>query len=433
MNVSIDEGTSKVLDFLRSLKAPPYPSEVPATYLVITRSQFRLLSTIPYFLSPFSILGSLAIINRIVRFDRHEIDASSRITYHRLLLAISICDVLGSGAYGFGVLPVPRETGLEGARGTTATCTAQGFFINTFVTGVLFYNAGLMIYFLVTIRYGWTEAFVARRLEPIIHFVAIFLPLGQSISGLFLEIFNPIGFGAFCFVSPYPVLCGVFDNACTRGLAAKRLYTAFCTIPEAISLAIIYVSITLIYCTVRSQARRALAIVGNQDSIRALTKSVAIQSLIFAMIFFNTWVYAALSPLLVITVKQAPALIKSEYILTVLTAVFLPLQGFFNFFTYIRPRFVRLRNEQQLSFCVALKLAVFGGRETNMTPKRMSMIQQRRRGVPVYKHAASSSTSPTILVAFPSEEDPPCFSSKSGGEEHTAENGETNNGVTTEH
>jgi hypothetical protein len=368
----------KRLNSVRNLSIP-YPTSIAPTYLLISRSQYKGFALLPHFIAPFSIFGSLAIIYRILRFDRYDVEASSRRTYYRLLVAMSICDFLGSFAFFFGNLPVPRETMLAMARGNAATCTAQGFLIHVFVYAVLFYNTGLMIYFVLTIRYGWTESYAATRLEPIIHVWSILVPLGQAIAGVFLHIFNPIGFGAFCEISPYPVLCGIFD-ACTRGQSAKLLYTVFSTVPEAISLVIIYISITLIYCTVRCQARRALAISANRDSIRARTRAVTIQSLLFALIFFNTWIYAALSPLLTYVVKQAPALVRSEYILSVLTSIFLPLQGFFNFCIYIRPRLVRLWRDEQRSFCVALKLAVFGGRETNVTGRRStSQTQQRKR------------------------------------------------------
>jgi hypothetical protein len=355
----------------------PYPTDIAATYLFISHSQYNVFR-IMHFVGPLSILGSLAIICRIVRIDRHDPDASGRRTYYRLLVAMSICDVVGSLALSFGVTPIPRETLLSGARGTTATCTAQGFFIQWFTLAVLYYNSGLMIYFVMTIRYGWTESRAAKCLEPVVHVWSILIPLAQAVAGLFLDLFNPIGFGNFCHISSYPPLCGVF-NACTRGEHAKLIYTLFCTIPESISLAVIYVSIVLIYCTVRNQSKRALAISANQESVKAKMKTVAVQSWLFAIIFFNTWVYAVLGPLMGIAIHQASKSIRAEYILSVLASTFLPLQGFFNFCIYIRPRYVRLRAERRLSVTKALMLAVFGGKETLSARRRSSIMHHRRR------------------------------------------------------
>jgi hypothetical protein len=101
-------------------------------------------------------------------------------------------------------------------------------------------------------------------------------------------------------------------------------------------------SIVLIYCTVRGQAQRALGITANRESARARTKAVAVQSWLFALIFFNTWFCSIRAPLSAYTVKQAPTKGRAEYILSVMSSNFLPLQGFFNFCIYIRPRFMGL-------------------------------------------------------------------------------------------
>ncbi len=199
---------------------------------------------------------------------------------------MSICDpnVFVSVALSLGATPIPKETLLSDARGTTATCTAQGFFIQWFVVAVLYYNTGLMIYFVMTIRCGWTESRAAKRLEPVIHLLAQSFPLAQAVAGLFLEIFNPIGFGNFCYIASYPPFCRLFDNCSrTRGRQAKLLYTLFSVIPELVSLAVIYVSIILIYCKVRLQGNQALAISANQELVRAKVKAVAVQSWLFAL------------------------------------------------------------------------------------------------------------------------------------------------------
>jgi hypothetical protein len=352
----------------RSLSIP-YPTHIAPTYLLISRSQYRVFQ-IPHFVAPLSIIGSLAIVYRILRFDRYDLDARNRRTYHRLLVAMSICDVFGSGALIFATTPIPRETLLELARGNTATCTAQGFFFHWFALAVLYYNTGLMIYFALTIRYRWTESRAAKWLEPVIHVWSLLVPFAQAVAGLFLNIFNPIGFGNFCQISPYPLLCGLFD-ACTRGQSATYLYTYFVTIPVCVLLATIYVSIILIYCAVRGQAHRASSITMNRESVRARTKSVAVQSWLFAGAFFVTWILQGISPILSHTIKNKEALVKMNYICSVLTSTFLPLQGFFNFCIYIRPRLMRLWVGQNRPFCVALKLAVFGGRESSISQRQL--------------------------------------------------------------
>ena len=86
-------------------------------------TQQIVLAIIPIFSGFLSALGSSCIIYIILRdgkFDR---------TYHRLLLGISISDWMNSVRAMTSSFLMPRGTpGIWKAYGTTATCTAQGFF-----------------------------------------------------------------------------------------------------------------------------------------------------------------------------------------------------------------------------------------------------------------------------------------------------------------
>jgi len=72
------------------------------------------------------------------------------------LSALSFFDLLGSGAYSLTSLPTPESDHLFGAKGNEQTCTAQGFFIQI-GTIACFLNVSLALYYLLTIKYGWTE------------------------------------------------------------------------------------------------------------------------------------------------------------------------------------------------------------------------------------------------------------------------------------
>ncbi|CAB9519452.1 expressed unknown protein [Seminavis robusta] len=120
-------------------------------------------------------------------------------TYHRLLLGISCVDVSSSFWLGLSTWPIPKETGILGASGTTASCTLQGFFTQFGVTSS-FYNASLSVFYLLVIRYGWKDDQI-RKIEPFLHAFPLLWGLSTSIAGLPLTIFNSANL--WCWIAPY--------------------------------------------------------------------------------------------------------------------------------------------------------------------------------------------------------------------------------------
>jgi hypothetical protein len=78
-----------------------------------------------------ALQGSLYILWDIFSQRKKKLDK----TYPQLMVAMSIFDLSNSFALLLSTLPIPQydeygdPTGIYGARGTQATCTAQGFFI----------------------------------------------------------------------------------------------------------------------------------------------------------------------------------------------------------------------------------------------------------------------------------------------------------------
>lgn len=120
----------------------------------------------------------------------------------------------------FGTMPVPKETGVFLAKGNTATCEFQGFF-NQLTTSNMFYNAFLMLLFVQIVRYGAKEETLSKTYSNFIHIVCIGIPIVCGVSGVFLEVFNPVGDLGMtrCYIAPYPPYCDADDSTveCTRG------------------------------------------------------------------------------------------------------------------------------------------------------------------------------------------------------------------------
>ena len=103
-----------------------------------------------------SIFGSCYIVAEVLRSPRKRSK-----TYHRLLLMMSLSDILSSTAIFIGSWAIPEGTeGVYLAVGTEASCQAQGFFIQLGIITPL-YNGMLAVYYLLTVNWGWKE----RRLK----------------------------------------------------------------------------------------------------------------------------------------------------------------------------------------------------------------------------------------------------------------------------
>lgn len=85
--------------------------------------QEKAVAIAPKFTAFASILGSGTICYLIMKRSENNIK-----TMNRLVLGMSICDILASTAWFFTTWPMPEGTpGVYGAVGTQGTCSAQAF------------------------------------------------------------------------------------------------------------------------------------------------------------------------------------------------------------------------------------------------------------------------------------------------------------------
>jgi hypothetical protein len=157
-------------------------------------AQVNAIAWIPMISAPLSIVGSCCLI--------YLVKSKLTSSYNRLIFAISVIDIVLSVWFAVGALPVPVESGLQGAHGNRATCSAQGFMTTFGILSVLLYNVSLMVYFYLTICVGMPLNKI-ERIEPFLHAVSVLLPLTAAIVGLNLEVLN-WGGGFRCGVAPSP-------------------------------------------------------------------------------------------------------------------------------------------------------------------------------------------------------------------------------------
>ena len=125
----------------------------------------KTLAIIPHVTGTLSFLGSCSILYDIWK-DRC---GKMKKPYYRMLLGLSLFDLLSSAAFAVSTIPMPVDTpGVYGARGTTQTCTAAGFF-NQLLLGSLLYNLMLAIYYTLSQQNKLTDKEFAEKYEMKLH------------------------------------------------------------------------------------------------------------------------------------------------------------------------------------------------------------------------------------------------------------------------
>jgi hypothetical protein len=147
----------------------------------------KFLVWLPRLSGVLSLIGSAYIIRDIASTQRRN--GIRMNVYFELMLCMSIFDICSSAAWMFSSLPVPtinkysERTAVYGAKGTEATCTLQGFFVQLGFTGI-FYNLALSFYYLLMIRYGWRE----DKLRKALPYFRLALVVGVGLGKYFVQL-----------------------------------------------------------------------------------------------------------------------------------------------------------------------------------------------------------------------------------------------------
>ena len=160
--------------------------------------------------------------------------------------------------------------------------------------GTVFYSGTLALYFLLLIRFGKREEWIARYIEPIGHLLAIGYPLTSGIVAIYVDAFNPMPLlPGWCWISEYPWGCGRSDNVeCIRGhdkVTPPMYFLAAGPLLLAIVFAIIVVSLVLVFLKVRDTEKRLERYAGTRDQSYERTKEVGRQAVLYISAFLLTY------------------------------------------------------------------------------------------------------------------------------------------------
>jgi hypothetical protein len=257
--------------------------------LPISDAQLMAMVLCPKFTAAASVVGSSLIIRDIILRRKNTPNGLS--TRHRLLAGMGVCDIISSAAWFLTSWPVPEDLpfGLWNV-GNRQTCSAQGFFIHLGI-GTITYNACLALYYLLVIRYGYKNEYIAKRVEPWMHFVAVGFALSTGVASLALNIFNPIGFGYSCYITSPPPICAQHTGDrsptdCIHGDHANIYLIAFWVGPACCIIAFLVVTLFLVYWKIRTVESSSSHF---QSQPGRLQQRFALQAFMYVGAMLITW------------------------------------------------------------------------------------------------------------------------------------------------
>jgi hypothetical protein len=287
--------------------------------------------------------------------------------YHRIILGLSSADCLTSLAIALTTIPMPKDVIYPfemPSYGTIATCEAQGLVSMMGNAFVFCMNGILNIYYLCTLRYNMTEKTFRCYLEiPL--FVAAFV-LSVTVPSTTLlnqELLNPSPTAASCVPNTYPLNCTKADNPECRGGGGRGAFAPlfYCTI--TLGFFTLMLTMALIVHSFYENARSLRKALQNKPSqevdakyealIRAQETSsiVGRQALMYIAAFFITWIFGFAE-----FVWEATGNDVTE-LLSALTMIFQPLQGFFNLIIFVHHKVQTLRRaDDDLTVAEALEI-----------------------------------------------------------------------------
>lgn len=250
-----------------------------------------------------SLFGSVFIIAAVLTKQKKIIFS----TYNQIILCISFFDILSSIAYIIGTSFTPTELGLHGAIGNDATCGFQAWLFQMGFTSV-FYNVILCVYFLLVVKYNWTDRRF-RKIGKWVHLTVFLIGFGLSLA-------------VIPFATPDWRWCYVGTPPQTNSwLPAVFLFI----LPVALSILAITVITFIFVLHVRSAGHgrsQELRVNPREGKINALIRRTMWQSVWFLAAFYAVWPIQFAAMVIVA--------VPSSYWVYLVAALLGPLQGLLN-------------------------------------------------------------------------------------------------------
>lgn len=258
-----------------------------------------------------------------------------------MMAALSIIDTQTSLWNAMSTWPAPRDSGILFALGNDRTCTVQGTFLQFGGITSILYNLSLSFYYLLVIRFGWTDRKIAR-IEPLLHGLPLAWGLGTSLTVLLRD--------QTAFSSLW----------CWVGAEHKTERLVFFYGPLYLTCAVIFINSILTWRHVRQTEKKmskyhftgsdstkssdgtvsfAKGTQSTQSNGRTefkMSRKLAWQCGLYAGSFYCTW--AAMSLTRILQIFEL-----TYYPVLVIAAFCVPVQGLANVMVYLLPEIKKLR------------------------------------------------------------------------------------------
>eukprot|EP00573_Skeletonema_grethae_P007599 CAMPEP_0201710586 /NCGR_PEP_ID=MMETSP0578-20130828/58706_1 /ASSEMBLY_ACC=CAM_ASM_000663 /TAXON_ID=267565 /ORGANISM="Skeletonema grethea, Strain CCMP 1804" /LENGTH=735 /DNA_ID=CAMNT_0048199617 /DNA_START=286 /DNA_END=2493 /DNA_ORIENTATION=+ len=303
----------------------------------------KALAIIPKVTGMISFLSSLLLASYILSSKKRRSSV-----FGRIMVGLSISDLFSSAMMFLSTWPMPKPKLEENrfwlplyAAGTTETCSAQGFFLQLGLCTATFYQTTLLLYYFLTIVMERRESQI-KKWEVFFHLVPCAVGLGTSIAGLVLKLYNPISRGSVCWISEFPAYCSKSLKDCERGDNAITYQWGFLYGFVCVTFLWLIIAMTTIFCKVRGVEKKSRQY--SHSSSSGNSREVVMQALFFCVAYLIPWIWAPIqagvdTADLIFTHPNADDLVIA---LSIANAVLFPLQGFFNFLVYLRPRYTQV-------------------------------------------------------------------------------------------
>lgn len=213
-----------------------------------------------------------------------------------------------------------------------------------------FYSFYLGLYFLLVIRYGWSDWKIAKSFEVISFAVAVAISWSGAIWGFVTKSFNPRPNDLLCMSQGYPFECEMDPNVeCIRGGEDTNLGALIASLSLLCGFGGL-VTTTMVYITVRQQTTRHRSkhrysfIPGTEKRL----KEVATQCMLYFLVYVNVFIWPLGTNLIYgITRKENGEEPNRNdlgpYMYSLISWFFFPITGLFNCMVYLRPRYLQWR------------------------------------------------------------------------------------------
>ena len=270
---------------------------------------------------------------------------------------MSFWDMVTSFWVALSTTAMPKDTiyPFEGPKyGSFKLCAAQSFLVLLGFGISICSNMFLAIYYLCTIRYKVDEAIMTKRLEPLFAFLSLVLSLVLPVFFASHNYLNPTPNESFCAVGPYPFECDETVIPCERG---KPLPPATYTFMQIYAVSVIgiqfltiVVSMFLIVHTFYLAERELNKnqTTDHATNTRFMIRIIVRQALMYILASLLTWCWSIMQ----FFVDTEPIVLG--------TAIFTPLQGFFNAISFIYHKVENIQRSQNYdtNFYEALKVVL---------------------------------------------------------------------------